>query len=184
MNITYPYTIENNLGEKLIFRELLTEAGVEKLLVENYVAPGIGPVMHTHWLQDECLTVVDGQIGYQVQGGEEQFAGPGETVLFKRGTPHRFWNAGPGTLHCKGWIQPANTIVFFLSSIFEAQNKTGSPRPELFDAAYLLTRYRKEYDMAELPNVVKKTLIPITYLLGKAMGKYKKFRDAPEPVTA
>lgn len=183
MTITYPYTIQNCIGEKLVFRELLREPDGDRLLVENYVAPGTGPVMHTHWLQDECLTVVEGMIGYQVQGSDEQYAGPGETVLFKRGTPHRFWNAGTETLHCTGWIKPAHTIVFFLSSIFAAQNKTGSARPELFDAAYLLTRYRKEYDMAEIPSLVKKTVIPMTYLLGKAMGKYQKFRDAPEPVS-
>lgn len=184
MTITYPHTIQNCLGEKLVFRELVPEPDGDRLLVENYVAPGIGPLMHTHWLQDECLTVVEGTIGYQVQGGEEQYAGPGETVLFERGVAHRFWNAGPGTLHCTGWIKPANTIVFFLSSIFEAQNKAGGPRPEMFDAAYLLTRYRREYDLAEIPSVVKKTVIPATYLVGRMMGKYKKFAGAPQPVTA
>lgn len=184
MTITYPHTIQNCIGEKLIFQQLVPEADGDRLLVENYVAPGVGPLMHTHWLQDECLTVVEGRIGYQVLGGEEQFAGPGETVLFTRGTPHRFWNAGTDTLRCTGWIKPANTIVFFLSSIFEAQNKAGSARPEMFDAAYLMTRYRREYDLAEVPTVVKKTLIPTTYLVGRLMGKYKKFAGAPAPITA
>jgi quercetin dioxygenase-like cupin family protein len=184
MTITYPYTIESCIGEKLIFQELQHEPGGDRLLVENFVAPGKGPVMHTHWLQDECLTVVSGKIGYQVQGEAAQFAGPGETVLFRRGTPHRFWNAGEDTLHCKGWIYPANTIVFFLTSIFAAQNKTRSARPELFDAAYLMTRYKSEYDMAEIPPLVKKTVIPAVYRIGKMMGKYKKFRDAPAPVVA
>lgn len=183
MNHTYPHTIESCVGEKLVFTELVPEAGGDKLLVENFVDPGCGPVMHTHWLQDECLTVVEGRIGYQVLGGDEQFAGPGETVLFQRGTPHRFWNAGKETLYCKGWIKPANTIVFFLSSVFEAQNKTGTARPELFDAAYLLTRYKSEYDMTAIPPMVKKTVIPAVYRVGKLLGKYKKFKEAPKPVT-
>lgn len=58
--------------------------------------------MHTHLLQDESLTVISGQIGYQVMGQPKKYAGPGESVLFKRGTPHRFWNEEQEVLHCTG----------------------------------------------------------------------------------
>jgi len=182
MEITYPYIIENCIGEKLIFREIQKEPDGDRLLVENYVTPTHGPVMHTHWLQDESLTIIKGQIGYQVQGQPAQYANEGETVLFKRGVPHRFWNAGQEVLHCQGWIKPANTIVFFLSSIYAAQNKSGKAQPEQFDAAYLLTRYSSEYDLPEIPRFVKKVIIPITYYIGKLLGKYKHFKNAPEPV--
>ena len=182
MKITYPHTIENCIGEKLVFQQRQQEPDGDRLLVENYVRPGSGPVMHTHHLQDESLTVVEGTIGYQVQGEEEKFAGPGETVFFKRGVAHRFWNAGSDTLHCKGWVKPANTIEYFLTALYEAQNKTGSANPEAFDAAFLLTRYHKEYELNELPLFVKKAVIPATYLLGQFIGKYKKFEDAPKPV--
>ena len=182
MNYTYPYTIDNGIGEKLVFQELLHEPDGDRLVGVNYVAPGNGPLMHTHWLQDESLTVVEGRMGYQVAGQPEQYAGIGETVLFKRGTPHRFWNAGSDVLHCRCWIKPANTIVFFLSSIFAAQNKSGSTRPETFDAAYLLTRYAAEYDLPEIPQFVKKVILPATYYVGKLLGKYKHFKNAPEPV--
>ena len=182
MKIVYPHVIENCVGEKLIFRELQKEADGDRLLVENYVTSGHGPVMHTHWLQDESLTVIKGKIGYQVQGRSAQYATEGETVLFKRGVPHRFWNAGEQILHCKGWIKPANTIVFFLSSIYAAQNKSGKAQPEQFDGAYLIKHYSAEYDLPEIPGFVKKIIIPITYYTGKILGKYKHFKDAPEPV--
>ena len=183
MKIDYPHTIENNLGEKIIFHSVQQESDGNKVIVENFVTPGHGPLMHTHFLQDEALTVVKGKIGYQIPGQEVKYANKGETVLFKRGTPHRFWNAGDQILNCKGWIKPANTIVFFLSAIYDAQKKSGSAQPEKFDAAYLMTRYSKEYDIPEIPTFVKKTIIPMTYLVGKLLGKYKKFKDAPEPVT-
>ena len=182
MKITYPHVIENCMGEKIIFKELLKEPDGDRLVGENYVTPGNGPVMHTHWLQDESLTVVKGKIGYQVKGQPEKFAYAGETVLFKRGVPHRFWNAGQEPLHCKAWIKPAHTIVFFLSSIFAAQNKSGKAQPELFDAAYLLYRYSAEYDLTEIPKFVKKIIIPIIYYTGKVLGKYTHFNNAPEPV--
>ncbi|HEX6191774.1 MAG TPA: cupin domain-containing protein [Chitinophagaceae bacterium] len=182
MEITYPHKIENRLGETLIFKELQKEPDGDRLLVENYVSPGQGPLMHTHWLQDECLTVVKGKIGYQVKGQPAQFAGEGESVLFERGVPHRFWNAGMDVLHCKGWIKPANTIVFFLSSVFDAQKKSGKEQPEQFDGAYLIKRYSSEYDLPEIPAFVKKVIIPTTYYIGKLLGKYKHFKNAPEPV--
>lgn len=182
MKYQLPHTIQNCLGETLTFQAIIQEPDGDKLLVENYVAPQKGPVMHTHFLQDEALTVVNGRMGYQVQGQPPQYAEPGETVVFKRGVPHRFWNDGDEVLHCTGWIKPANTIVFFLSSIYAAQNKTGSERPEPFDGAYLLKRYASEYDMPEMPVFVKKVVVPVTYYLGRLLGKYRHFKHAPEPV--
>lgn len=182
MNITYPHTIDNGQGEKIIFHSVQQEPGGDRVIVENFVTPGRGPLMHTHFLQDEALTVVKGKIGYEVMGGGKQYAGEGDTVFFTRGTPHRFWNAGDEVLNCTGWIKPANTIVFFLSAIYDAQKKSGNEQPEKFDAAYLMTRYAKEYDLPLIPAFVKKTIIPATYMLGKILGKYKKFEDAPEPV--
>lgn len=184
MNIKYPHRIENCMGEILVFTALQQEEGGDRLLVENYTAPGMGPVMHTHWLQDECLTVIKGRLGYQIQGQPKKYIGEGETVLFKKGTPHRFWNDGQEVLNCKGWVKPANTLVFFLSSIFAAQNKSGSAQPENFDAAYLMTRYASEYDLPEIPVFVKKAVMPLTYEVGKLLGKYKHFSNAPEPLKA
>ncbi|GAB2576893.1 cupin domain-containing protein [Spirosoma areae] len=182
MEFTYPHTIENCIGETLTFRELLAEPDGDRVLVENQVAPGVGPPMHVHWLQDECLTVVSGQLAYQVQGQATQHAREGETVLFRRGMPHRFWNEGTEMLTCTGWIKPANSVVFFLSSIFAAQNKSGKAQPEAFDAAYLLTRYASEYDMLEIPRFVKRVILPITYQAGRLLGKYKQFEQAPKPL--
>ncbi|MBO0952599.1 cupin domain-containing protein [Fibrella forsythiae] len=182
MNITYPHTIENCIGEKLIFREVRREADGDRVIVENFVAPGSGPPMHVHRLQDEGLTVISGRIGYQIQGQSEQFAEEGETVVFERGVPHRFWNAGTQTLHCTGWINPANSVVFFLSAIYAAQNKSGKAQPEVFDAAFLLTRYAAEFDMVEIPRFVRTVIIPVTYQIGRLLGKYTHFKNAPEPL--
>lgn len=182
MEIKYPHTIENCHGEKIVFKSVQEDIKGDKVILENFVAPGCGPVMHTHFLQDESLTVVSGKIGYQTPGNEPQFAGPGETVEFKRGTPHKFWNAGEDMLNCTGWIQPANSIVYFLSALYAAQNKSGKSEPELFDGAYLVTRYATEYDLPEIPAFVKKVIMPFTCLVGKLSGKYAHFKDAPTPL--
>lgn len=170
------------MGEKIIFHRLEQEADGEKLIVENFVTPGHGPLMHTHFLQDEQLTVVKGKLAYQILGQPIAYVSEGQTVLFKRGVPHRFWNAGEDMLTCKGWIKPAHSIVFFLSAIYAAQNKSGKAKPEAFDGAFLMNRYASEYDLPEIPKLVKSTLIPMTYYLGKVLGKYAHFKDAPPAV--
>lgn len=182
MNITYPHTISTHHGEKLIFHGTESSPEGERVLVENFVAPGSGPPIHVHWQQDESLTVVKGTIGYQVAGQPAQYAGIGQTIVFKRGVAHRFWNAGEEVLNCRGWVNPANSIVFFLSAVYAAQNKSGKPQPEAFDAAYLLTQYADEYDMVEIPFLVRKVIMPVTYQVGKLLGKYKHFQEAPTPL--
>jgi quercetin dioxygenase-like cupin family protein len=182
MKISYPHVIENCISEKIVFKELRKEPDGNRLVGDSYAIPGTGPMMHTHWLQDESFTVVKGKIAYQVLGQPVLFAHEGETVFLKRGVPHRFWNAGQEILHCKCWIKPANTFAYFISAIFAAQNKSGKGQPEKFDAAYLMTRYSAEYDISGIPVFVKKVVMPTTYYLGKILGKYKHFKDAPAPL--
>lgn len=182
MNITLPHTIENGLGERLVFKEIIREPDGDKLLVEGYCQPGTGPLMHVHYKQDESLTVVSGKIAYQILGQAPAYVDAGQTVTFLRNQAHKFWNAGTDELQLKSWVKPANTLVFFLSALYAAQKKSGRGRPEQFDGAYLLTRYKNEYGVPEIPGFVKNVIMPITYLIGKLLGKYKKFEDAPEPL--
>ncbi len=184
MNISYPHTIDNGHGESLTFLRLVKDEKGEWLEVENTVKPGAGPPMHIHYLQDECLTVVKGRIAALVYGQEPTFHGPGETILFKRGVPHRFWNAGEGDLICRGWINPPHNIVYFLSEIFLSTKHSGAKRPALFDGAYLQTRYKSEFDMVEIPKFVKRVIFPIVVAIGKLTGRHKKFENAPMAVGA
>ncbi len=182
MNYKYPQTIENGNGEKIIFQYVESAANGEKVILDAFCQPQSGPAMHTHFKQDEELTVVSGKMGYKLLGQEEKFALPGETVLFKRGIPHKFWADGSEPLQCKGWIHPANSVVFFLSAVYAAQRKSGKGEPDPFDGAYLITKYSSEYDMPEIPTFVKKVIFPITVFMGKILGKYTHFKDAPIPL--
>lgn len=182
MKITYPFTIENCVGEKLVFVSVAKDKDQDKVLVEAYLEPGCGPMMHTHFKQDESLTVESGKMMYQILGAEPVALKKGETVLFKRGTPHKFWNAGEDILKCTGWISPVFSVVYFLAALYNAQNKSGKAQPESFDGAYLITRYSSEYDLPEIPAFVKKIILPITYFFGILLGKYKHFKDAPQPL--
>jgi uncharacterized cupin superfamily protein len=180
---TYPHTIENGAGgERLTFLRRVPGARGERLEVENAVEPGAGPIMHVHHYQEEALTVVEGRIGYQRPGEAARFAGPGETAAFRAGEAHRFWNAGEGVLRCRGYIEPADNIEYFLEAIFESQKRNGGSRPDLLDAAFLVWRYRSEYRMVGIPRPVQRVVFPVLVAIGGLLGRYRKYADAPEPV--
>lgn len=181
MEIRLPHTIENTTGEKLSFLRITVKDGKEYLEGENEVRPKSGPPMHVHYKQDEYFTVVSGKIGYQTLGEEKKYAGPGESILFKAGVPHKFWNAGEEVLYCTGYMCPPDNAVYFLSAIFKSSNENGG-KPGLFDAAFLLTRYKSEFGMLEIPQFVQKIVFPVVLFVGNLFGMYKKFADAPPPV--
>ncbi|PHN04311.1 cupin domain-containing protein [Flavilitoribacter nigricans] len=178
----FPHTISNPMGELITFHDIEEEDGVKKMTVYNQVQPGSGPPFHVHYKQEESLTVVKGVMGYQIDGQEEKILEAGETVIFHRGQMHRFWNAGSEILECKGWIKPANSLDYFLSGIYSSMSKAGKPEGDPFDSAFLMTRYKSEYDLKEIPAFVKKVIFPITVLIGKFLGKYGHFKDAPKPI--
>ena len=178
----YPHTIENGAGEQLTFVRLVEDATGSWLEVENLVQPKAGPPMHMHRRQEESLTVVQGIIGVEIAGQPEAFYQEGDTVSFKPGQAHRFWNAGTEPLICKGWIKPADNVEYFLTEIFNSTKANGGKAPSRFDGAYLLSRYSSEFDMTAIPTLVKKVIFPATVFLGKLSGKHKKFKEAPRPI--
>lgn len=179
---TYPHTIDNGAGERITFLRRVPGPNGERVEVENEVAPGAGPPMHVHHLQSESLTVVEGRIGWARPDGSQHFAGVGETATFLAGDPHRFWNAGEGTLRCQGYIDPVDNIEFFLGELFRSQRERGSHRPDPWVAAFLLTRYRSEFALLELPPFVARYVLPLQVLVGRLLGKYRRYADAPAPV--
>lgn len=179
---TYPHTIENGAGEQITFRRLVKDPDGDWLDVENLVKPGSGPPMHIHHYQEESLTVVQGRLGYQRPGQPPQFAGEGETLVFKPGEPHKFWNAGEEDLRCTGYIKPADNVAYFLTAIYASQKRNAGRRPDPFDAAYLSLRYKSEFAMVEIPSFVQRFLFPVQVALGKLLGKYDKYADAPAPI--
>ena len=180
---SYPHSIDDGAGERLTFlRRVPGRGGGERLEVENVVAPGAGPVMHVHHYQEEVLTVQKGRMGYQRLGEPPRFAGPGETVAFKPGEVHKFWNVGQDELVGTGYIEPADNIEYFLGAIFESRKRSGGVRPHPLDAAFLVRRYRSEFGLAEIPAAVQWLVFPIMVAIGTLLGRYAKYRDAPEPV--
>ena len=56
-------------------------------------APGVGPALHVHTLEDEIWHIIDGEFEFQV-GGDIFLAQPGITVFGPRNIKHRFRYVG------------------------------------------------------------------------------------------
>jgi quercetin dioxygenase-like cupin family protein len=178
----YPRTIDSGEGERLTFLGVRHDAdGRPFLEVENRVQPGSGPPMHAHNLQEESLTVQEGRIGYCLAGGPNRFAGPGDTVTFAPGQMHRFWNAGNGVLRCSGRVTPPGNLEYILTEVFASMARSGG-RPNPFDAAYLLGRYRTEMAQGDIPAPVRVVLFPILRAIGRHLGLDRRYADAPPPI--
>ena len=101
-----------------------------------------------------------GKLGLQFAGEQPRYAEAGEAIILKRGVGHRWWNAGTTELRCTGWATPPNNIEYFLTALFDSMKRSGRKRPGFFDAAFLLTRYRSEIRMLDIPAVVQKVAFP------------------------
>jgi quercetin dioxygenase-like cupin family protein len=181
--VNHPHTIDNGAGERLTFLGIRSDEQGERLEVRNTVSPGSGPPMHVHHLQEEVLTVEGGRMGWQRPGEEEHLAESGETVRFAPGEVHRFWNAGDDELIGTGFVRPPDNLEYFLTQIFASTRANGGRRPRLFEAAYLLSRYRSEFGMADIPRPVQRVVFPIVVTVGRLRGLHRRFADAPEPVS-
>jgi mannose-6-phosphate isomerase-like protein (cupin superfamily) len=63
---------------------------------------------HVHYTDDEAWYVLEGTLHVQV-GDEEVELNAGSSVLVRRGTPHTYWNPGPG---------PARYLLVMTANIF------------------------------------------------------------------
>ena len=177
-------TIDNGGGERLTFLGVHTDERGDYVRIHSSVAPGGGPPMHVHHLQDEGLTIESGELTYVVAGEEPRTAGAGESITFKAGVEHKFYNAGNEPVEATGWVGPPNNIEYYLTQMFAALRAGGGKRPRLYDAAYLSRRYRSEFTMTEIPMPVQRTLFVVLVAVGRALGWEKRFAGAPAPVTA
>ena len=131
------------------------------------------PPMHVHNLQTESITVDEGRIGYAIANGPQQFVGPGETVQFRPGEVHRFWNAGAECARLHGWVSPPHNFEYYLTQTFDSMKRTGKA-PNPLDMAFLLGRYRREFGGRPIPPLVERGVFPLMRLIGRLTGRYAR----------
>ena len=66
------------------------EEGADGLsVIENWAPFADSPPLHVHLTEDELFLILEGEFRF-VAGGDERRAGPGATVLTRKGIPHTY----------------------------------------------------------------------------------------------
>lgn len=171
----------NKNGETLIITKTAAETGGLLTEFEGLDEPGIGPPMHVHFKQEEKVKVLKGKMHVKTLTKEFSLT-EGQEYIFAAGEAHQFWNEGNEILHYAGHVKPANNYEYFIRHIYQSSNAANDDKPNPFDAAFLLTKYKSEMDMLVIPKPVKKIVFPILLIIGKLTGKFRKFADAPAAI--
>jgi len=119
-------TVQGPAGGPLTFKVRGEETGGRLTAIENEVAPGEGPPLHTHAGEDEFWHVIDGEFRFRL-GDELSSAPAGSFVFVPRGTPHCFQNVGHS---------PARILVMFTPSGMERFFDRFAELPEPDPAAF------------------------------------------------
>ena len=158
--------IENPVtGERVLFRQTSYETCGELVEIECWVQhDGAFAAKHLHPHQTEVFRVVEGWMGFEVDG-REMIALPGAEVVVEPGTPHRFWNAGESVARFTTEVRPALQFEQLLETMYGLAadgktNRSGMPNP-----LRLAVIAREHFDDVQLP-------FPPAWMqrLGLAMG--------------
>jgi mannose-6-phosphate isomerase-like protein (cupin superfamily) len=85
--------------------------------------------LHVHYRDDEAWYVLEGALCVQ-SGGEVIEARTGGSVLVARGTPHTYWNPGPGLLRYLLIMTP--NIYGLIQDIHALRDRTPGALREVF----------------------------------------------------
>ena len=155
-------------GERIVVRTSGAQTGGRLLVFDLFLPPGGHvPARHVHPIQAEQFTVVAGHMRFRL-GRRTLRAGPGETVVVPRGTPHWFGNAGPDVAHARVEVRPALRTEELLeaSGALPVDGRhSGARRPRLSDLARLLLEFQSEIAVPDLPrSLVRAVLVPLAWL--------------------
>jgi len=168
----------NKNAETLVITKPASETNGTITEFEGYDEPGIGPPFHVHFRQEEWIMILKGRM--RVKTLQKEFVlNEGEEYTFAPGEAHKFWNDGAERLHYKGYVKPSLNYEYFIAHIYRSANEVDDDKPAPFDAAFLLTKYKSEFDILDIPKSVKAIVFPILLALGRMLGKFKIYRDAP-----
>lgn len=178
--------VENPVtGERVLVRVGTDDSGGGLLVAELFVRPG-GAVAgeHVHPVIDEWFTVLEGRVGFQLDG-RESVAPVGERPHVPPGTAHDWWNAGEEEARVIGEVSPAARFEEAVSNTFglARDGKTDAKGMlNLLQVSLIAREFEDVLYFTSPPRPVQKALFavlaPIARLLGYR-GSYPEYLDQP-----
>jgi quercetin dioxygenase-like cupin family protein len=113
-------------GEVHSIKVTAKETGGALGFIEASVAPGVGPVAHSHVSGGEAFFLLAGELEF-LNGDRTFLAGPGDFVYVPPGTRHRFKNIGIHTTRMVFMFTPGGLEEVFLRG--GEDPRPGEPAP-------------------------------------------------------
>jgi quercetin dioxygenase-like cupin family protein len=181
------HVIENPLsGERITIRRPAPPPGDCALEWDLMLAPGGRvPSAHAHPEQEECFTVLAGQVRFRV-GRRRVLARPGDTVRIAPGTVHHFANAGRQPARVAVRSSPALSMAELLetaAALARRQHAAARPWPHPVDLVLFLDDFEREVAAPYLPAILVRAVVAPLARLARRRGldaRYRRLR-APGP---
>ena len=176
------HVIENPLsGERITIGASRPDGSV--LDWELVLAPGGRvPSSHAHPRQEECFTVLAGQMRFRV-GWRRVIAGPGDTVRVPPGTVHHFANAGRQPARVAVRTSPALSMRELLetaAAMATEQHAAARRLPRPLELALFMRDFEREVRAPYLPAALVGAVVrPLAWLARRrgAGARYRRLRD-------
>jgi mannose-6-phosphate isomerase-like protein (cupin superfamily) len=176
------HVIENPLsGERITIGAPRADGSV--LDWELVLAPGGRvPSSHAHPRQEECFTVLAGQMRFRV-GRRRVTAGPGDTVRIPPGTVHHFTNPGRQPARVAVRTSPALSMRELLetaAAMATEQHAAARRLPRPLDLALFMRDFEREVRAPYLPAAVVGAVVrPLAWLARRrgSGARYRGLRD-------
>ena len=176
------HVIENPLsGERITIGASRPDGSV--LDWELVLAPGGRvPSSHAHPRQEECFTVLAGQMRFRV-GRRRVIAGPGDTVRVPPGTVHHFANAGRQPARVAVRTSPALSMRELLetaAAMATEQHAAARRLPRPLELALFMRDFEREVRAPYLPAALVGAVVrPLAWLARRrgSGARYRRLRD-------
>lgn len=106
------HAVEGPVGGQVVFNLRGLETDGRLMLTDSRVAPGEGPPIHMHPLEDKFFYVLDGRFRFR-NHDDVTTTSAGAFVFVRRTVPHRFQNVGDGDGRLLVFFTPAGMETFY-----------------------------------------------------------------------
>jgi hypothetical protein len=138
--------------------------------------------MHVHYLQEERVLVVTGRAGYQCLA-TRAICGPGQVVVWPAGPAPVVERRRHGTAD-DGLVCPAGQRRVLSRGHVRVDEGKRRKAPGAVRRGVSDDPVSNRIRDAGNAEFVRQVLVPIIYVVGLALGKYSKYKDAPPPIAS
>lgn len=142
--------IEGPLGAFLLAGGRRT-SGTVSFVIHTLAPRALGSPVHTHHREDEWSYVLDGSVGFELDG-ETSVAVVDDLILKPRGVAHAFWNAGDESARLLEVITPSGFEGYF-ERLADAMPGGGPPDVDLL--AQIAGAYGLDIDPSSIARLAQ-----------------------------